>query len=77
MKITGGNSYIKFDFENGYILKAEGEMLINRTFVVYKSSMKNWESPHENEALSENQINEIIQEVNKSITENTIKIKFE
>lgn len=77
MKITGGNSYIKFDLENGYILKAQGEMLINRTFVVYKSSIKNWESPHENEKLSEEQINKIIQEVNKGISKDTIKIEFE
>lgn len=77
MKITGGNSYIKFDLENGYMLKAQGEMLINRTFVVYKSSIKNWESPHENEKLSEEQINKIIQEVNKGISKDTIKIEFE
>lgn len=76
MKITGGNSFIKFDLENGYILKAEGEMLIHRTFVVYKSSMKNWESPHENEELSEKQINEIIKNVKASITADTVKIEF-
>lgn len=36
MKITGGSSYIKFDLENGYTLKAEGEMLVGGKFVVYK-----------------------------------------
>lgn len=25
MKITGGSNYIKFDLENGYVLKANGE----------------------------------------------------
>ena len=45
MKITKNTSYVKFNFENGYILKAEGEMLINRHFVVYKDSIDYWE-PH-------------------------------
>ena len=28
MKITGSMNYVKFDLENGYIIKAEGEMLV-------------------------------------------------
>lgn len=60
MKITGGKSYVRFDLENGYALKADGEVLTNRTFVVYKSAMKNWEAPHDGENLSENQIDELI-----------------
>ncbi len=43
MKITGSRNYIKFDFENGYVAKAEGEMLIGRKFIVYKETMKFWE----------------------------------
>ena len=30
MKITGSNNYVKFDLENGYVIKAEGEMLMGR-----------------------------------------------
>ena len=30
MKITGSMNYVKFDLENGYIIKAEGEMLVGR-----------------------------------------------
>ena len=77
MRITGGKSYVKFDLENGYILKAEGEMLINRVFVAYKNSMKNWEYPHEDEGVSENQIDEIIKQVKENTNENTIQIEFE
>ena len=40
MKITGGRNYIKFDLENGYVARAEGEMLVGRKFVVYKDTMK-------------------------------------
>ena len=41
MKITGGMNYIKFDLENGYVIKAEGEMLIGRKFVVYTDTIIN------------------------------------
>ena len=46
MKITGGMNYIKFDLENGYVIKAEGELLAGRKFVVYTDTMKTWEPPH-------------------------------
>ena len=30
MKIAGSMNYVKFDLENGYVIKAEGEMLVGR-----------------------------------------------
>ena len=36
MKITGGRKYIKFDLENGYVLKGNGEMLVGNKFEVYR-----------------------------------------
>lgn len=77
MKIIGSSSYVKFDFENGYVLKAEGEMLVNRKFVVYKETMKFWEAPHDNESLSQKEIEDIILEVQKNTSENTIQLIFE
>ena len=77
MKITGSNSYIKFDLENGYVLKADGEMLVGRKFVVYKDSMKSWEAPHENEEISDGQIADIIEQVKLSSNQNTVHIIFE
>ncbi|WP_167630683.1 Imm74 family immunity protein [Listeria valentina] len=65
MKITGGSSYIKFDLENGYTLKAEGEMLVGGKFVVYKDTMKKWKPPHENEKLTDEEKEAIITEVIK------------
>lgn len=76
MKITGSMNYIKFDLENGYVIKAEGEMLVGRAFVAYTDTMKRWESPHENEKVSKEQIEKIIQEVKKSMNENTVQIIF-
>ena len=77
MKITGSSSYVKFDLENGYILKAEGEMLMGGRFVAFKNSMKKWEAPHENEVLTEEEKEKIIKEVNSNINENTVQISFE
>lgn len=77
MKITGSRNYIKFDFENGYVAKAEGEMLIDRKFVVYKDTMKFWEAPHEKEKITLNQITEIIKEVQRNTNENTVQLIFE
>lgn len=76
MKITGSMSYVKFDLENGYVIKAEGEMLVGRKFVAYMDTMKTWEKPHENEEISKEQIERIIQEVQKSMNENTVQIIF-
>lgn len=77
MKITGSMNYVKFDLENGYIVKAEGEMLVDRKFVVYRDTMKTWEPPHEQEKLQEEQIESIIQEVEKNSNENTVHLIFE
>ena len=40
-------------------------------------TMKTWEPPHENEKISKEQIERIIQEVQKSMNENTVQIIFE
>ena len=77
MKITGSRNYVKFDLENGYVAKAEGEMLINRKFIVYKKTMKYWEPPHEKEQITLNQLENIINEVKKNTNEKTIQLIFE
>ena len=66
MKITGSMNYVKIDLGNGYVVKAEGEMLVGKKFVVYRDTMKFWEPPHEHEELLEEQIESIIQEVQRN-----------
>ena len=77
MKITGSMNYVKFDLENGYVVKAKGEMLIGKKFVAYRYTMKFSEPPHENEELLEEQIESILQEVQRNMNENTVQIVFE
>ncbi len=77
MKIKGSNSYIKFDLENGYVLKGEGEMLVGNKFVVYKDSMKMWDPPHQDEKVTVEQVINIIEQVKRNTNENTVQIIFE
>ena len=63
MKITGSMNYVKIDLENGYVVRAEGEMLVGKKFVAYRDTMKFWEPPHE--------------EVQRNMNENTVQIVFE
>ena len=77
MKITGGRNYIEFDLENGYVVKAAGELLVGRIFVVDASTMKFWEPPHEDEKVTPNQVEMIMSEVSRITNENTARIIFE
>ena len=77
MKITGGRNYIRFDFENGYVARAGGELLAGRVFVVDKNTLKFWDPPHEQEAILSVHIEEIIREVNRSTNEHTARIIFD
>lgn len=77
MRITGNRDHIKFDLENGYVMKAEGEILVGGRFVVYKNTMKCWEEPHKDEKVSDRQIEKIISEVQKNTNKNTVQLIFE
>lgn len=68
---------MKFDLENGYVVKASGEMLVGGRFVAYKDTMKKWEESHEDEKLSENDIKDIIRQVIENTNENAVQITFE
>ena len=60
MKITGTRSTITIDLENGFLIKAQGELLINKKFVVYKDSMTQWEPPHENLPITQREIENML-----------------
>ena len=76
MKISGTRSIITFDYENGYVLKAEGELLTDGSFIVYRSSIQNWEPPYNHIPITQNEIDKLVEEVNFRMTEQTIQIEF-
>ena len=76
MKISGTRSIITFDYENGYVLKVEGELLTDGSFIVYRSSIQNWEPPYNHILITQNEIDKLVEEVNSRMTEQTIQIEF-
>lgn len=76
MKISGTRGNITFEYENGYLLKAEGELLTGGSFIVYRSSIQNWEPPYNHIPITQNEIDKLVEEVNFRMTEQTIQIEF-
>ena len=75
MKIRGTRGRIEFDLENGYVVRAEGEMHLDYTFVVYTKSMR-YIVPHQNKNLSLSQKEEIINEAKKVTRETKVQLVF-
>ena len=76
MKISGTSGNITFDYENGYVLKAEGQLLTDNSFLVYRSSIQNWEPPYNHIRITQNEIEKLVEEVQSMMTEQTIQIEF-
>ena len=76
MKISGTRSTIIFNMEDGHIMYANGELLLNKSFVVDKKTMQSWEPPYENEIVTIETVNNIIQEVENMSDHDTMKIIF-
>jgi len=76
MKISGTSGNVTFDYENGYVLKAEGELLTDGSFIVYRSSIQNWEPTYNHILITQNEIDKLVEEVNSRMTEQTIQIEF-
>ena len=76
MKISGTRSIITFDYENAYVLKAEGELLTDGSFTVYRSSIQNWELSFNHIRITQNELDKLVEEVQSLMTEQTIQIEF-
>ncbi len=77
MKITGTNSTILIDLENGYKFRAAGEILLGGKFIVYKNSITTWEPPYDHEIVTTQQLNEIIKNIKAIENQNTVQLIFE
>ena len=76
MKISGTRSIITFDYENGYVLKAKGELLTDGSFTVYRSSIQNWELSFNHIRITQIELDKLVEEVQSLMTEQTIQIEF-
>ena len=75
--IRGGMFYVTVIYDNGYVIKVSGELFPGATFIAYKSSIKSWESPHEQEKLTPEMVNKLIADVEKRNSPGKVFIKFE
>lgn len=76
VNIHGSLDYIIFDYHNDYTMRAYGELQYGGGFLVYKSSMKKWQPPHEDEPVTPEIVNAIIDEVRRTRTEDNVNITF-
>ena len=76
MKISGTRSIITFDYENGYVLKAEGELLTDGSFTVYRSSIQNWELSFNHIRITQIELDKLVEEVQSLMTEQTIQLEL-
>ena len=77
MKVTGTLSTITFDLENGYKAKANGEMLVGGSFVVYMSSFSFWEPPYNEEKVTAEDILMLKQLCEEERTEDSVELIWE
>lgn len=75
--IRGSIFDVRVTYDNGYTVKINGELLPGSKFIAYKKSIKAWEAPHEDEILSEEMTNKLINDVEKRNLPGTVTIIFE
>lgn len=76
--IRGGMFYVTITYDNGYTIKVGGELMPGATFIAYKSSIKRWEPPYDNEILTPKMKEKLINDVRLEYqTKGGVNIKFE
>lgn len=74
--IRGSNTEITITYDNGYVLKADGELTSDRTFSVYKSSVTHWEPPHAQEPFTMNDALKIVEDVKARRSSDKVRVEF-
>ena len=76
-EIRGGMYDVTITYDNGYSVKASGELYPGATFYAYRKSLKHWCSPHENEPFTLKDARKVVDDVNKSNGPNKVKVVFQ
>lgn len=76
MKITGTRSYILVEFDERTV-KIQGELTETPVFYAYLNSIKNWESPYGNVAVTEEEKKEMVRRITEENKNDEVKIIFE
>ncbi len=77
MKITGTRSHIRVEIE-GKVILINGELTTTPAFYADIKSIRKWESPYDNEEISEAEKTELIIKITEeSKKEGNIRVYFE
>lgn len=76
-KITGTNSIVHFDLENGYSVTGTGELLVDGKFAVDTDSLKKWDPPNEEKPFTASDLARIEAETKERMGTNTVQIIFD
>ena len=74
--IRGSMFYVTISYDNGYAIKVSGELFPGANFIAYKSSIKAWEPPYEQELLTSEMKAKLIADIEKSNGPGKVNIKF-
>jgi len=75
-RYSGGTASVMFTFLGVLIGLKNGQAHIDGSFIVYRSSIQNWEPPYNHIPITQNEIDKLVEEVNSMMTEQTIQIEF-
>lgn len=75
--VRGGMWDVTITYDNGYIMKAAGELQPKAKFCVYKRSMKAWQPPHDMEEFTSEDLMKIIADVTAKNGPDCVQIIFE
>lgn len=75
--IRGSMYYVTITYDNGYVIKVSGELFPGANFIAYKSSIKKWEAPHDEEVLTHEMKVKLIADVMASNAPDKVNIRFE
>jgi len=73
-EIRGSMYYVTISYDNGYVIKISGESFPEAKFIAYKSSIKHWEAPHENEELTPEEVTKLINDIENRNAPGTVQI---
>ena len=75
--IRGDIFSVTITYDNGYAIKVGGELFPGSTFIAYKSNLKQWLPPHDNEILNAEMKAKLIADVEKQNLPGRVKVVFQ
>lgn len=75
--IRGSMYYVMVTYDNGYAIKISGELFPGARFVAYKSAIRKWEAPHDDELVTPEMVAKVIEDVTAENGPGKVEIAFD